>query len=184
MKEPGNLFHTGVGITKIGFPFKNDFDKDFLEKQNTDLEILADILNLASFETVIVNDIIKECWEKVFVNVGINAFGALTGLKNGQLLESEDLKLMMARAIEEAIQVAKARNIKISQKDYTFLTYNVAEMTAENKNSMLQDVLNGCITEIDFINGRIVKYARELNIDVPINELLTHLVKGLESRIN
>ena len=45
---------------------------------------------------------------------------------------------------------------------------------------MLQDILKGKKTEIDFINGRIVKYAKELNLNVPINELLTYLVKGLE----
>ncbi|MHA2008656.1 MAG: ketopantoate reductase family protein [Promethearchaeota archaeon] len=183
LKEPGNLFHTGVGVTKIGFPFIKDINEDggILEKSKRELALLRDILNLASFETVIVSDIIKECWEKVFVNVGINAFGALTRLKNGQLLEFKGLKLLMQKAIEEAIQVAKARNIEVSQKDYITLTYNVAEMTAENQNSMLQDILNGMVTEIDFINGRILTYARELNIDVPVNELLTHLVKGLES---
>ena len=186
LKEPGNLFHTGVGITKIGFPFINNLnvDDDTLERANSDIALLTDILKLASFESLIVNDIIKECWEKVFVNVGINAFGALTRLKNGQLLEFEGLKLFMGKAIEEAIQVAKARNIEISQKDYITLTYKVAKMTEENQNSMLQDILNGAVTEIDFINGRILKYARELNIDVPVNELLTHLIRGLESRLD
>ena len=68
--------------------------------------------------------------------------------------------------------------------DFIEITYKVAKYTAENKNSMLQDILNGQPTEIDFINGRVLKYARELGIKVPINELLTNLVKGLESSIN
>ncbi|MFX0167493.1 MAG: ketopantoate reductase family protein [Candidatus Hodarchaeota archaeon] len=183
LESPGNVIHTGEGFTKIGFPFLQDFNKKKaeLEKANTDLMTLKDLLQLASIETNIVEDINKESWEKVFVNVGINAFGALTNLKNGQLLESEGLKHLMGEAVEEAVQVAKLKKIELSDKDFIAETYDVANKTAENKNSMLQDILNGTATEIDFINGRVLKYAEELGIKVPINELLTHLIKGLES---
>jgi 2-dehydropantoate 2-reductase len=58
--------------------------------------------------------------------------------------------------------------------------YSVAEMTYHNKNSMLQDILKGKPTEIDFLNGKIVEFAKDLGIRVPINELLTFLIKGLE----
>jgi 2-dehydropantoate 2-reductase len=61
------------------------------------------------------------------------------------------------------------------------MAYDIARNTAENKNSMLQDVLNGKLTEIDFINGRILTYANELGVRVPINELITYLIKGLET---
>ena len=115
------------------------------------------------------------------INVGINAFGALTNLKNGQLLESEGLKHLMSEAVKEAVQVAKQKKIQLSDKDFTVETYNVARRTSNNKNSMLQDILNGMATEIDFINGRVLKYAKDLGVNVPINELLTHLIKGLES---
>ena len=87
----------------------------------------------------------------------------------------------MGEAIEEAVQVAKMKKIQLSDKDFITETYNIAKRTSENKNSMLQDILNGMATEIDFINGRVLKYAKELGIKVPINELLTHLIKGLES---
>jgi len=58
--------------------------------------------------------------------------------------------------------------------------YSVAEKTYNNKNSMLQDVLKGKPTEIDFINGQIVEFGKKLGIDVGTNELLTALIKGLE----
>ncbi|MHA2037197.1 MAG: ketopantoate reductase C-terminal domain-containing protein, partial [Promethearchaeota archaeon] len=67
------------------------------------------------------------------------------------------------------------------EKDFVASTYEVPRKTAETKNSMLQDVINGFPTEIDFINGRILTYANELGIKVPINELITYLIKGLES---
>ena len=182
LKGPGQLIHTGEGITKIGFPFIDDLELEVkeLEKIELDLKILKDLLGLAGLKTMIVKDIIKECWEKVFINVGINAFGALTRLRNGQLLERERLMHFMGEAITEAIKVAEMKKIKLNEKDYVSLANEVAKKTAKNKNSMLQDILNGKPTEIDFINGRILKYARDLGIKVPINELLTHLIKGLE----
>ena len=183
MKSPGSLIHTGEGFTKIGFPFLPEITKDHrdLGKANVDLKILEELLELAGFETHIVEDINKDSWEKVFVNVGINAFGTLTNLKNGQLLEFEGLKQLMAEAINEAIKVAKLKKIELSDKDFITEAYNVAKNTSENKNSMLQDIINGMATEIDFINGRVLKYAKDLGVKVPINELLTYLIKGLES---
>ena len=176
LEKPGHVIHTGKGFTKIGFPFYNvQDDEDKLE-----LRLLYDLLNFAGLEAQMVDDIIKECWEKIFVNIGINAFGALTRLKNGKLLENEGLKYLMGEAVKEAVEVAKMKNINLPKKDFIALTYDVAEKTSENKNSMLQDVLKGKKTEVDFINGRILKYANELDINTPLNKLLTYLVKGLE----
>ena len=186
LKEPGKVIHTGDGIAKIGFPFPEylNSSEEEREKSDKDLSLLMNLLRLAGFETFITEDIIKETWEKVFVNIGINAFGALTRLKNGELLKSEGLKHLMGEAINEAIQVAKLKDIKPTEKDFVALTYDVARKTAENMNSMLQDVLNGSLTEIDFINGRVLTYANELSIKVPINKAITYLIKGLEYSID
>ncbi|MFX1311298.1 MAG: ketopantoate reductase family protein [Promethearchaeota archaeon] len=186
LKEPGRLYHTGEGITKIGFPFLNNFnlEPNKLEKANKDLILLKDILNSANLETVIVQDIIKVSWEKVFINIGINAIGTLTRLRNGELLKFDLLKYFMSKAINEAIHIAELKKIKFSKKDYITLAFNVAKSTAENKNSMLQDIINGKVTEIDFINGRILKYAKELGIEAPVNEILTGLIKGLENSVH
>lgn len=182
LDKPGHIIHTGHGITKIGFPYLNDLnlEHELMEQGKLDLILLKDILNLGGFETIIIEDIIKESWEKVLVNIGINALGALTRLTNGQLLKNEGLKEIMREAIREAIEVAEMKNINLSKKDYLAITHDVAKRTAENKNSMLQDILNGQPTEIEFMNGRILKYATELGIKVLYNETLTHLVRGLE----
>lgn len=182
LDKPGHVIHTGEGITKIGFPFLTDLnlEQDKITQAKLELTILKDILNLAGLETVIVEDIIRECWEKVIVNIGINALGALTRLPNGKLLEIEDLKYIMGGSIKEAVEVAEMKNVKLTKKNYIAITHGVAEKTAENKNSMLQDILNGQPTEIDFMNGRILKLAEELDIKVPYNETLTYLIRGLE----
>ena len=182
LEKPGHVIHTGKGFTKIGFPFLKVIkqnDKEF-KKADSELRILTNLLTSVGLDTIIVEDIIQESWEKIFVNVGINPFGALTRLTNGKLLENEGIKQMMGEAVKEAVEVAKKKDIKLSEKDFVALTYDVAKKTSNNKNSMLQDILKGKRTEIDFMNGKILKYARELNLKTPINELLTFLVKGLE----
>lgn len=183
LNEPGRVIHTGEGITKIGFPYLEELSletKEY-EKARKDLKLLGDLLNSVKLETLIIEDIVKECWEKVFVNIGINAVGALGRLPNGKLLEFDGIIYIMREAINEAILVTKLMNIKLPEKDYFTIAYEVAKRTAENKNSMFQDILNHRATEIEFINGRIVKFADQLDIDVPFNRILTYLIKGLES---
>ena len=185
LEKPGHLIHTGQGITKIGFPFlmELNLEERELDQAKSFLMLLRDILNLANLETIIVEDIIKECWEKALVNIGINAIGALTRLTNGELLKIEELRYFIEQAINEAMKVAEMKNIILSKKDYVSITYGVLKKTANNKNSMLQDVLNRRTTEIDFLNGRILSYAENLGIKVPINELLTYLIRGLGDSI-
>ena len=186
LDKPGHLYHTGEGLTKIGFPFLNDLNlkPKELEQAESDLNLLNDILNLAGFETIVVKDIIMESWEKVFVNIGINAVGALSRLPNGKLLENEGLRYLLEQAVIESVKIAKMKGIKLPEKDYISIAYDVAEKTADNKNSMLQDILNRKATEIDFMNGRILKYAIGLGVKVPVNEILTYLIKGLEQSKN
>jgi 2-dehydropantoate 2-reductase len=182
LKKPGHIIHTGIGFTKLGLYFKDSLKikDERLEEIQENLEILRNVLDLANLETTLVEDIVKESWEKVFVNVGINPFGALTRLTNGQLLKNKGIKILMAAAVKEAVKVAEMKKVNLSEKDFIEIMYDVARKTSENKNSMLQDILKGKRTEIDFINGRIVNYAEELGINVPINETLSFLIKGLE----
>jgi 2-dehydropantoate 2-reductase len=180
--EPGKVEHTGKGFTKIGLPFPNAIEERGEESnKNEDLGLLRKLLTENDIKTTISENIIKDCWEKIFVNIGINPFGALTRLKNGGLMENKDIKTIMGEAVEEATQVANQKGINLSNKNFVNLTYSVARKTQDNVNSMLQDILKGKQTEIDFINGKIVQYAEELGIDVPINRTLTHLIKGLEN---
>lgn len=185
LEKPGHLIHTGQGLTKIGFPFLKELNlkESELDRAKSNLILLRDILNLADLETIIVEDIIKESWEKALVNIGINAFGALTRLTNGELLEIEGLKYFIEQTINEAIKVAEMKNIILSKKDYVSITYDILKKTANNKNSMLQDILNRKATEINFLNGRILRNAENLGIKVPYNELLTYLIRGLEGSI-
>lgn len=185
MEKNGYVIHTGEGLSKLGYVKTETSGNHYLidEKLKTDIENLKSILIRAGFETVIVNDIEKECWEKVFVNIGINAFGALTGLRNGDLLQHQGIRDLMRKAVLEALNIAIAKGIKLTDKDYVKVMLGVAEKTAQNKNSMLQDILKGkSKTEISYMNGKILSYGKKLNMEVSINEVLTNLIHGLEMK--
>ena len=182
LEKPGKVRHTGLGFTKMGFAFLKPQinNKEVYDQAYGKIFLLKFLLDTGGIGTELVEDIIECCWEKAFVNIGINAFAALTRLNNGELLENEYLKRLMGIAVEEALEVAKLKGITLSDRDYVDLMYSVAEKTYDNKNSMLQDILKDKPTEIDFLNGRIVEIAKDIGIKVPINELLTFLIKGLE----
>ena len=181
--KPGNIRHTGIGFTRIGYPKINYSDESGLPsviiKQGHNL---LTSLNKIGYDIEYSPDIDLILWEKIFINIGINAPAAINNIPNGKLVDSEKLRKLMHDAITEAWKVGRKLKVPLKNDpdDYIKLAYDVARKTAENKNSMLQDLLKKKPTEIDFINGKIVEYAKVLGIETPINEKLTVLVKKLE----
>ncbi len=85
-----------------------------------------------------------------------------------------------ADALQEAVRVVKRKRIKLTYDDPIQKVESVCKATAANVSSMLQDVLNKKRTEIDFINGAVVRQARSFGIATPVNDVLTNLVKTIE----
>ncbi len=88
----------------------------------------------------------------------------------------------MKDAVIEAVKVANAKGLSFNEEEMIKKVENVALKTAENKSSMLQDVLNNKKTEIEDINGAIVKEGSKFNIKTPVNETLTNLIISLEKK--
>lgn len=167
---PGRVRHAGRGPTHVE-------DKPELEEQ---IRELVDLFGRAGIETHISPDLDSLLWGKLVINVGINALTALLRVRNGVLAEAEVPRRLMEKAVDEAVQVAHARGIKLPYDDPQQRVREVAIATGANLSSMLQDVLRGSPTEIDVINGVIVRQAAQLGLAVPTNEALTGLVKAVE----
>jgi 2-dehydropantoate 2-reductase len=182
LKEPGWVVHTGVGFTKMGCVFPKGDEKSTSQSNSKKLTLnnLKEFLDNVMIETEIVDDIIRHSWEKAFVNIGINALGAITRLKNGELLKFNSLNHYMIILVEEAIKVAQAYGYKFQKEKYVDLMFTVAKETSNNENSMLQDIKRKKPTEINFLNGKIVDFADKLKMDVPFNRIITDLVRSLE----
>jgi len=167
----GHVRHAGKGDTIIG---KSD------GKLSSELKNVAAVLTKAGFPTKISKDIDSIIWSKLVINVGINALTAITRLKNGKIIAYEESRGILRSSVQEATRVVKRKRIKLSYDDPIQKVESVAKATAANASSMLQDVLNKKRTEIDFINGAIVRHGKATGIPTPVNEMLTALVKTIE----
>jgi 2-dehydropantoate 2-reductase len=168
----GHVRHAGKGETIIG---KSD------GKLSGSLRDLQNVLSKAGLETKISKDIDSVIWGKLVINVGINALTAITRLNNGALTEYEEARSLLRAAVQEAAKIVKRKRIKLAYDDPIQKVESVCKATAANCSSMLQDVLNRKRTEIDFINGAIVRQGKALGIATPVNEVLTNLVKAIEA---
>ncbi|MCF4151095.1 2-dehydropantoate 2-reductase [Dethiosulfovibrio sp. F2B] len=169
---PGSIKHAGEGPTVIG---------NLSGKTDPFLEELAEILEKAGFSVQISENVMGLIWGKLIVNVGINALTAITGLRNGRLLDFPETKELMRMAVEEALEVARRKGIVLNDPDPARHVEEVCRSTAENRSSMLQDVMNRRRTEIDAINGAVVAEAEKLGLSAPVNLVLFNLVKTLQA---
>jgi 2-dehydropantoate 2-reductase len=169
--KPGYIRHTGLGDTLISCPSDN---------WRTRINELAKTMSSAGLPTTVTEEIDKVVLSKVLVNVGINAIGAITHRRNGDLVKNSLLRDLMRSAIEEALRVVEKLGTATADEDIVEKTFKIAKATGANKNSMLQDVEKGKRTEIDFINGAIVRLGEKMNVFTPINSTLTTLVKALD----
>lgn len=168
---PGKIRHAGKGPTHMAMA---DGDASKLAE-------LAAALAAAGFEIHVDKDVAGMVWSKLLINVGINALTAILGVTNGKLVDYADTKALLADLVNEAMLVAKARGVSISYPDPVATVYEVAVKTGANASSMLQDFQKSRQTEIDFINGAIVREAHALGIPVPVNEAMTRLVRTLDT---
>ena len=144
---------------------------------------VADILNQGGIEVEVNDNIHDYIWFKLLVNTPINAVAAITGLKNGELAEHEEGRVLMRMAADEAYAVARAAGVNILLEGDPLETCVAGLKAASaNKASMLQDVEARRRTEIEAINGAIVERGERLGVPTPINRTLTGLVKIIESR--
>lgn len=170
--ETGKIRHAGHGETLIG---------TLDGKVPVEIRSIREIFNKVGLQTKLSRDIKGLVWSKLIINVGINALTAITRLPNGELTEFEGTKRILRDAVTEATRIAKRKRIKLAYDDPLAKVEAVCEGTSANISSMLQDVLRKKRTEIDFINGVIVRLGQELGIAVPTNKLLVDLVKTIES---
>ncbi|MDP8260269.1 MAG: 2-dehydropantoate 2-reductase [Candidatus Gygaella obscura] len=169
-----------VRLAGKGDSFLGRVDKEI----SVSMKKVRELLITAGFNTKISKDIKGLLWSKLIINVGINPVSAITGLSNGGLLDFEGSKHLMRQAVTEAVRVVKRKRIKLIYDDPLAKVESVCEATANNISSMLQDVKAKKRTEIDYLNGVIIRYAQELNINVPVNRILVDLVKTIESSYN
>jgi 2-dehydropantoate 2-reductase len=144
------------------------------------LEALANLLRRAGLAVETIEDVDGVAWGKLVVNAAINPVTALLRVPNGELLNAARAGAweVASEAAVEAAAVAAARGFCLPFADAAAQVGEVARRTAANRSSMLQDVERGRPTEIDAINGAVVREADRLGIPAPVNRILWKLVRS------
>lgn len=171
LKGDGRIQHTFNGPTVIGRLSKTPSEN---------LKKIKGLFCQSGIRVKVSDNITGLLWSKLIMNVGINALAAVTRLNNGYLLEIAEAKTLMKTAVEEAVKVARRKRVQLLYKDPVKAVFKACDDFRHNRCSMLQDVLKNKQTEIDFMNGVIVREAKKYKIAVPVNETLCRLVKTIE----
>jgi len=115
----------------------------------------------------------------LLVNSVINPLTAVLGVPNGRLIESEHLLRLMRRLADEAVALARTVGVSVRDDFWDQLTA-VCRNTATNDSSMLQDVRQGRETEIEWINGAMLRIAGTCGVSMPTHRTVYDMVKALE----
>ena len=172
--EPGHVQWDVKGDTTIG-PFEPS------PASMAEVERLADACTRGGLPTQAVADARGPQWRKVIFNAATNPVGALTGLTHGQVCEDEALRRLVSGLVDEGKAVAAAQAIELDADPEELIDHAAKpEVAYWHKASMLQDAEARRTTEIDYLNGGIVRFGREHGVPTPLNEAVTALIKGME----
>ncbi|KRR06413.1 ketopantoate reductase family protein [Bradyrhizobium valentinum] len=165
MAGPGHVRHHGGGDLAIG--------------PSAASEALAEALQAAGIRTTIAEDIDRTLWSKLIINCAFNALSAVAGISYGPMLEVEGTRDVVTSAVQEAVAVSRASGVSISD-DIIEQILKIPAMMPNQMSSTAQDLARGKPSEIDFLNGYVVRKGAELGIATPTNHALQVMVKLAE----
>ncbi|MBF7025595.1 ketopantoate reductase family protein [Staphylococcus kloosii] len=173
LRGPGQLLLEGSGTIELQ---RADGEAD------NRTEEINNIFNEAGLNSVISDNVFISIWSKATLNSVLNPLCTILDKRIGELGAYDQARAMIQPLIEEIVAVANARNVDIKTAD---MIHKIEAAYPESTQglhypSMHQDLHKGRLTEIDFLNGQIAKYGKDLNIPTPLNEMLTHQVHELE----
>jgi len=173
--EPGHVQWDVKGETTIG-PYEPK------PAPMEEVSRLAEACTRAGLPTAAVADARGPQWRKLIFNAATNPVGALTRLSHGRVCERPPLRRLVTGLVDEGKAVVSAQGIELDADPEELIDHAAKpEVAYDHKASMLQDVEARRETEIDSLNGGIVRFGREHGVPTPLNEMITALVKGLEA---
>ncbi|MGH3134334.1 MAG: ketopantoate reductase family protein [Gaiellaceae bacterium] len=172
--EPGVVQWDVKGDTTLG-PFEPS------PPSAEEIDRLAEACTRGGMPTSAVPDARPAQWRKVIFNAATNPVGALTGLTHGRVCERPGLRALVIALVDEGKAVAAAQGIVLDADPEDLIDHAARpDIAYDHKASMLQDVEARRATEIDYLNGGIARFGRELGVPTPLNDAVTQLVKALE----
>jgi 2-dehydropantoate 2-reductase len=166
----GRSAYTNVGMTSIG---------ELDGRDSARVKEVAAMLNKAEIPTEVIPDPMNWIWGKFVLNCGVNALAAITGLRSGEMYRTPEVSALQDRVIDEIMAVVERKKLNLPEKDPRKKIKDHCRIRY-NQPSMMQHIEQGRRTEIDALNGALVREAKALGIATPYNEAVVAVVKGLE----
>ena len=147
---------------------------------------LSEAINDGGIPCEITPDVVKDVWAKMLYNCALNPLGAILDVPYGELAEEEFTRLIMNGIIEEVFEVMTRAGYKThckTAKEFLDIFYSkLVPYTAAHKSSTLQDIEAKKPTEIEALNGAVIKLAKNLEIPVPYNSVVYNIIKFIEEK--
>jgi 2-dehydropantoate 2-reductase len=177
MTAPGRVKHSGRGDLILGDllgPARED------EPRRRQLERLAALFECAGVPCRVSNNVRGELWLKMIINCAYNAISALGRAPYHRAGGNRWTRELMIKVTEEALEVARAAGVRLPDVDMVETVLKISESMADATSSTAQDLARGKPTEIDSLNGYLVRRGAELGVPTPVNQTLHALIKLLE----
>jgi 2-dehydropantoate 2-reductase len=170
---PGHVLHAGKGMTFIG-----ELDGVITDR----IKRVTRTFNNADIEVTATENVIKEIWSKLALNVATLPTQSAIRLTADRLLDTPEMQSLMRGLLREVVAVAQAQKIELEYEErWNAIAGLLGKLAPNTKGSMLQDVENKRRTEIDVINGAIVEAGQTVGIPTPYNNAMVCLIKALEA---
>ena len=169
---PGQAQHSHAGPTWLG---------ELDGKPSARLAAIVAALTGAGLETIVTDDVQAHVWNKFVLNCAINPLCAITGLLPGEIAVTPEVDQLQTLLVEELMAVVRAKRLTLPDPD-PLGTIKAHCRARYNRPSMMQHVEQGRRTEIDALNGALVREAAALGMAVPYNDAIARAIKGLEKQ--
>jgi 2-dehydropantoate 2-reductase len=145
---------------------------------------IASAFSAAGLDTTVSDNIMGVAWDKLLINVATGALSAITRLTYGGLYSVPEVEACALAAVAEAMAVARASGVTLSI-DSPAQAWQIASagLPYEFKASMLQSLEKGSVTEVDYINGAVVRQGALCGVPTPVNQTLVAAIKGIEKNL-
>lgn len=167
MAGPGHVRHHGRGELVIG--------------ASASAERIAAMFRAAGVPVEVSGNVLGALWAKLIVNSAYNALSAITQLPYGRLVQGEGVREVMHDVVRECLAVASAAGVTVPGDSWQSVQ-RIAESMPAQLSSTAQDLARGKPSEIDHLNGFVVRKGEALGVAAPVNRALTVLVKLLEAK--
>lgn len=167
------VYHGGGGMTVIGG----------LTENSVILEEISGNFSACGLDVSVSHDVLKNVWKKLMLNISVNAVTAVLKIPTGFISNSENVLNICRNLAAEAAETANSvYGMDFNVEEIMESVINLSVRQPHAHTSMYNDIKYGRLTEIDSINGAVVKIAERNGLSVPYNNMITEMIHTLEAK--